>query len=114
MFQLHIDPEFAKASGFEKPIMHGLCTHGFACRAVIEYLMPGQPEKMIRFKNRFSKTLYPGTTIRTQVWKIGDGEALFRVLNDETGDVVIDRGVVEWETERHVPCGGIETRNSLR
>ena len=101
VFQLHIDPDFAKASGFEKPIMHGLCTHGFACRAVIEYLMPGHPEKMIRFKNRFSKTLYPGTPICTQIWKIGDGEALFRVLNDETGDVVIDRGVVEWETETH-------------
>ena len=99
VFALHVDPNFAKASGFEKPIMHGLCTHGYACRAVIKHLFPGEPERMSRLKNRFTKTLYPGTPIVTQIWKIEEGKALFRTLNADTGDTVIDRGVVEWLTD---------------
>jgi NAD(P)-dependent dehydrogenase (short-subunit alcohol dehydrogenase family)/acyl dehydratase/putative sterol carrier protein len=96
IFQLHVDPAFARASGFEKPIMHGLCTHGFACRAVIKHLFPGEPERMTRFRVRFSKTLYPGVPMRTQIWKIEEGKAVFRTLNAETGEVVIDQGIVEW------------------
>ncbi|MDQ7781946.1 MAG: SDR family NAD(P)-dependent oxidoreductase, partial [Desulfomonilaceae bacterium] len=96
IFALHVDPQFASASGFEKPIMHGLCTHGYACRAVIKHLFPGEPERMTRFRNRFSKPLYPGIPIKTQIWKIREGKALFRTINATTGDVVIDRGIVEW------------------
>ncbi len=98
IFALHVDPEFAKATGFEKPIMHGLCTHGFACRAVINHLFPDEPERMTRFRNRFSKTLYPGIPIKTQIWKIKEGYALFRTINSLTAEVIIDRGVVEWYT----------------
>ncbi len=95
-FQLHIDPDFAKSAGFEKPIMHGLCTHGFACRAVIQHLIPGEPDRLTRFKTRFSKTLYPGTSIITQIWKINEGTVYFRVLNAKTQEVVIDRGIAEY------------------
>ena len=96
IFALHVDPDFAQASGFEGPIMHGLCTHGYACRAVIKHLFPGEPERMTRFRNRFSRALYPGVPIKTQIWKVGEGKALFKTLNAETGEVVIDRGLVEW------------------
>lgn len=96
IFALHVDPQFAKLSGFDKPIMHGLCTHGYACRAVIKHLFPGEPERMTRFRNRFSKPLYPGTPIKTQIWKMEEGTAYFRTINAETGDIVIDRGLVEW------------------
>ena len=110
-FALHIDPDFAKASGFEMPIMHGLCTHGYACRAVIKHLFPGEPERMTRFRVRFSKTLYPGRPIITQIWKVEDGRAYFRVINAENGEVVIDRGIVEWlskaEMERKKKLGAI-------
>jgi len=102
IFALHVDPDFARASGFEKPIMHGLCTHGYACRAVIKHLFPGEPERMKRFRNRFSKHIYPGTPIKTQIWKIEDGKALFRTINAETGEVVIDRGIVEWWTREEM------------
>jgi NAD(P)-dependent dehydrogenase (short-subunit alcohol dehydrogenase family)/acyl dehydratase/putative sterol carrier protein len=95
IFQLHVDPEFAKMAGFDKPIMHGLCTHGFACRALIESLCPGQPERIRRFDCRFSKTLYPGVPIKTLIWKTGEGQAVWRTVNAETGDVVIDKGVCE-------------------
>jgi len=111
IFQLHADPEFAKASGFEKPIMHGLCTHGYACRAVIKRLFPGEPERMTRFRARFSKILYPGTPIVTQIWKIEKGKAYFRAINGENNDVVIDDGIVEWlspeELKKRKSLGGI-------
>ena len=98
VFALHVNPDFAKASGFEKPIMHGLCTHGYTCRAAIKHLFPGEPQRIKRFKNRFSKTLYPGIPIITQIWKEDDGTALFRTLNAENQEVVIDRGLIEWMT----------------
>lgn len=96
IFALHVDPEFAQASGFSQPILHGLCTHGFACRAVIKHLFPGEPERMTRFRTRFSRPIYPGVPIRTQIWKIDDGTALFRTINADSGETVIDRGIVEW------------------
>ncbi len=111
IYRLHVDPEFAHASGFEKPIMHGLCTHGFACRAVIKHLFSGEPERMTRFRLRFSRPLYPGVPIKTQIWKVEEGRALFRTINDETGEVVLDRGIVEWlsreEMEKRASRKGI-------
>ncbi|UCH22625.1 MAG: SDR family NAD(P)-dependent oxidoreductase [Deltaproteobacteria bacterium] len=95
-FQLHVDAEFAKMAGFEKPIMHGLCTHGFACRSLIQSLIPGEPEKARRLACRFTKPLYPGVPIKTLIWKTGDGQALWQVVNAETDEVVIDRGVFEY------------------
>jgi NAD(P)-dependent dehydrogenase (short-subunit alcohol dehydrogenase family)/putative sterol carrier protein len=91
-----VDPEFAKMAGFDKPIMHGLCTHGYACRALIQALIPGQPEKARRMACRFTRPLYPGMPLKTQIWKTKDGQAVWRVRNMETGDIVIDRGVFEY------------------
>ncbi len=96
VFQLHVDPEFAKMAGFEKPIMHGLCTHGYACRALIQALIPGQPEKARRMTCRFTKPLYPGMPLKTLIWKTEKGKALWRVQNLETKEIVIDRGVFEY------------------
>jgi acyl dehydratase len=97
MFPLHVDPDFARFSGFDRPIMAGLCTLGFTCRALIKGLFPGEPERLTRLKNRFTNPLYPGTPIETQIWKMDDNQALFKTLNAETSDVVIDRGLVEWQ-----------------
>ncbi len=96
IFQLHVDAEFAKMAGFEKPIMHGLCTHGFACRALIQSLIPGEPEKARRMACRFTKPLYPGVPIKTLIWKTEAGQALWKTLNAENDDVVIDRGEFEY------------------
>jgi acyl dehydratase/putative sterol carrier protein len=96
IFQLHVDPAFARMAGFEKPIMHGLCTHGFACRALIAALIPGQPEKARRMACRFSKPLYPGVPICTRIWKTGGSRAVWRTVNTKTGDIVIDSGEFEY------------------
>ncbi|MGD9302514.1 MAG: MaoC/PaaZ C-terminal domain-containing protein [Desulfobacterales bacterium] len=54
VFQLHVDQEFAEMAGFEKPIMHGLCTHGYACRSLIQTFIPGEPEKARRMDGRYT------------------------------------------------------------
>jgi len=96
IFQLHVDQEFAEMAGFEKPIMHGLCTHGFACRALINSLVPGQPEKVRRLDCRFTRPLYPGVPIDILIWKIEEGRAMWRVVHAESGEPVIDNGVFEY------------------
>jgi NAD(P)-dependent dehydrogenase (short-subunit alcohol dehydrogenase family)/putative sterol carrier protein len=82
--------------GFEKPIMHGLCTLGFSCRALMASLTPGRPERVRRLACRFSRTLYPGDPIRTLIWKVAEGKALWRTINTKTGETVIDNGVFEY------------------
>ncbi len=96
VFQLHADPEFARMVGFEKPIMHGLCTYGYACRALMANFVPGEPEKVRRLACRFSKTLYPGEPIKTMIWKMDAGKALWRVVNAKNGELVIDNGIFEY------------------
>jgi acyl dehydratase len=95
-FALHVDPDFAKASGFEKPIMHGLCTFGFACRALTKSLIAGEPERATRIACRFTRPLYPGEPIRTLIWKTDEGRALWRVIHAGTGQTVIDSGEFEY------------------
>jgi len=102
-FDLHVDPEFARSAGFDRPIMHGLCTHGFACRACIRSLVPGEPEKVRRISCRFSRPLYPGVPIQTRIWSVAPGSAVWRVVNAQTQEVVIDQGEFEFgEPEKRV------------
>lgn len=96
IFPLHADPKFAKASGFEKPIMHGLCTHGFACRALLNQLIPGEPEKARRMTCRFAGTLYPGIPIKTLIWETEEGKALWKVVNARTDEDIITNGIFEF------------------
>lgn len=96
VFALHVDSEFAEMAGFEKPIMHGLCTYGYSCRALLQSLVPGQPEKVRRLKCRFSKTLYPGDPIKIQIWKTDDNTAVWKTINSKTGEEVITNGVFEF------------------
>jgi len=96
IFPLHVDSEFARMAGFTRPIMHGLCTQGYACRALIQQLVPGAPEQARRVANRFRSPLYPGNTIKTLIWRVDEGKALWRVINAETGEVVIDQGIFEY------------------
>ena len=87
---LHSDPEFAKLAGFERPILHGLCTYGFTGRALLHSLCGSDPAKFKSMDGRFSKPVYPGDTLTTKMWVDG-GEALFRT-ETQNGDIVIDQG----------------------
>jgi len=96
VFALHVDTEFAKMAGFEKPIMHGLCTYGYSCRALVQSLVPGEPEKVRRLKCRFSKPLYPGDPIKIQIWKTEDNKAVWKTINAKTGEEIITNGILEF------------------
>lgn len=97
LFDIHVDKDFATMVGFERPIMHGLCTLGFACRALIGSLVPGLPENVRRLSCRFSKPLYPGTPIRTDIWKTGPGKAVWGTVNMATGEAAITHGIFEYD-----------------
>jgi acyl dehydratase len=91
-----VDAEVAREAGFEKPILHGLCTLGHACRALIQRLTSGSPERVRRIACRFVSPLYAGTPIRTLIWSEGEGRALWRVVRASDGSRVIDKGVFEF------------------
>jgi acyl dehydratase len=69
---LHADPAFAKAAGFPRPILHGLCTYGTACRAVLKTACDYDHTKIKGFDVRFSAPVFPGETIITDMWKDGN------------------------------------------
>jgi acyl dehydratase len=86
---LHWDPAFAKRAGFERPILHGLCTYGFATRAVVGAACKGNPDRLRSISARFSAVVYPGQRLDVAVWQDVD-EAWFRVSAD--GATVLDLG----------------------
>jgi NAD(P)-dependent dehydrogenase (short-subunit alcohol dehydrogenase family) len=91
-----VDSDFAEMAGFEKPIMHGLCTYGYSCRALMKSLTPGEPEKVRRLKCRFSRPLYPGDPIKIQIWKTDGNKAVWKTINAKTGEEVITNGIFEF------------------
>lgn len=92
---LHIDPEVAKAAGFPRPILHGLCTYGVAGRSVLASLCDNDPSRLRKFNVRFSNPVFPGETIRTEIWREGAGRAAFRASVVERGLVVLNNGLAE-------------------
>ncbi|WP_433249401.1 MaoC/PaaZ C-terminal domain-containing protein [Actinomadura nitritigenes] len=89
---LHSDPAFAKRGGFDRPILHGLCTYGFTGRALLHTLCDSDPARFHAMYGRFTRPVLPGDVLVVNLWRDGEGRTLFQT---ETGNgaVVIDRGV---------------------
>jgi acyl dehydratase len=91
---LHIEPQAAAAAGFEKPLLHGLCTYGFACRAVMKACCGGDPTRIRSFDARFASPVFPGDTLTTRIWK--DGSVVsFETRVTERQVAVLKRGRCE-------------------
>jgi acyl dehydratase len=87
---LHVDPEVANAAGFERPILHGRCTHGIACHAVLKTVCDYDFTLIKGFDVRFSAPVYPGDTITTEMWQDGNVVSFRCKVRDR--DAVVIKG----------------------
>ena len=88
---LHCDPDFARRGGFERPILHGLCTWGFACRAVLKACCDYEPTRLASFAARFTAPVFPGETLETEIWR-EPGGAHFRTRVVERNLTALNNG----------------------
>lgn len=92
---LHADPAVAKSAGFPRPILHGLGTYGVAGHALLKLLCGYDPARLKRMDVRFSSPVFPGETLRTEVWRGEGGQASFRCKVVERDVVVLNNGLAE-------------------
>jgi acyl dehydratase len=90
---LHVDPGFAALGGFDRPILHGLCTYGIVGKAVVDHALDFAPERIASFRARFSGVVFPGETVVTRVWDEGDHMNV-TAESKERGTTVLSNGVV--------------------
>ena len=91
---LHIDPAFASMAGYDRPILHGLCSFGYAGRAVLQEYCGNDTSKFVGMSVRFTGVVYPGDTITTEMWDEGNGKIILQSKTQE-GRVVISNAVAE-------------------
>lgn len=96
-YPLHADPEFARKAGFDRPIVHGLCSLGYACRMMIDTLFAGQPERVKSLENQFRSIAMPGDGFILQIWDTVLGETIFRMVKESGGKAILDYGRMKWE-----------------
>jgi acyl dehydratase len=90
---LHADPNFAAMGGFDRPILHGLCFFGIACKAVVDQELGGDVTKVARYQVRFSGHVFPGETIVTSIWR-EDSKLLLQATTKERGLPVLTNAAI--------------------
>lgn len=92
---LHADPDVAAQAGFDRPILHGLCTYGMAARAAIEQVLGHDAARLKRLALRFTSPVWPGETVRYELWREGAALLRLRASVDARKTVVLNNGLVE-------------------
>jgi acyl dehydratase len=92
MNPLHADPAVARSAGFPRPILHGMCTYGIVGRAILSVACGHDPSRLIQFDARFSAPVFPGETIRTEIWRDPNGTLSVRARVVERDVVVLGNG----------------------
>lgn len=93
---IHADPNVAQAAGFERPILHGLCTYGIAGRVALKELAGDEPARFKALECLFAKPVMPGDTLMVEGWKLEPGKAAITVTVKETGIKAIANCVFEY------------------
>lgn len=89
---LHSDPEFASAAGFPRPILHGLCTFGITCKAIVDACLDGDASRVASYGARFAGVVFPGETLKASIWK-DDNRLLANVVAPDRDDARVLSGV---------------------
>lgn len=89
---VHVDPAVARKAGFERPILHGLCTFGVVGRALVDALCDKDPSRLKELNGRFSSVVYPGDAITVDIWHEGRSAAKFRARVAARDAVVFNNG----------------------
>lgn len=88
---LHSDPALARAAGFDRPTLHGLCTFGFAARALLHTCCDGDSSRFVHVESRLRRPVFPGDSLKVRIWLQGAGKAVFETVVDDR--VVMDDGL---------------------
>ena len=91
---LHADPEFAKMGGFDVPIIHGLCSYGVVCKAVVDAALGGDVTQVARYQVRFAGVGFPGETYRISYWKEGDKILIQATAKDRDDAPIITNAAI--------------------
>src|SRR5687768_15711884 len=91
---LHTDPSFAAAGGFDKPILHGLCSYGFTGRGLLHLRYGSDPARFHHIEARFASPVLPGEALTVRAWETGGGGAVF--TTSVADRVVIDQGLLRY------------------
>lgn len=89
---IHVSPQAARSAGFDRPILHGLCTYGMAARAILRQYCANDPAKLASLALRFSAPFIPGETLSVEFWRHGSN-VHFRAIAAERGKVVLTHGL---------------------
>jgi acyl dehydratase len=90
---LHADPDFARLGGFDTPILHGLCTYGIVCKAVVDTLLGGDVGAVARYQTRFAGVVFPGETVVTSMWR-EDDRIVLSATTKERGRPVLSNAAI--------------------
>jgi acyl dehydratase len=94
---IHARPEIAKLAGFERPILHGLCTYGIAARAALKLLAGDDPARFIAFDARFAKVVMPGDALLVRGYRLEQpGQAAITVTVEHSGEQAIGNALFEY------------------
>lgn len=91
---LHADPAFAATAGFDRPILHGLCSYGMVCKAVVDTMLDGDTSRVASYATRFAGIVFPGETLRVRIWHADNGFTVSATAADRDDAPVLDEAVI--------------------